>query len=194
MQAESQAWGYRLPSAATKILVKKRVLIVIAPKNFHDDEFSIPFNMLKKAGVGVTVASTTTSTAIGMLGLKVTPDLSLKDVEIDKYDALVLVGGTGIVENSLPEDKVLLNIIKKAAFGGKVIAAICLAPRILAKAGVLRGKILTVWRDMDSVEIVENAGGTYIREPVVVDGNLITADGPSSARRFAESIIDVLTR
>lgn len=194
MQIELGVQEYRIPSSASRILSKKKILVVIAPKNFRDEEFSTPVEIFKKSGIKVDVASTTTSPAVGMLGMKVKPDLSLKDVEIGKYDALVLVGGQGVVESGLPDNKILQDIIKKASFENKVVAAICLASRILAKAGVIKDKIMTAWRDMDSIEMIETAGGTYIREPVVVDGNLITADGPVSSRIFAESIIDVLTR
>ena len=70
----------------------KRVLMVIAPENFRDEEYLHTREELERAKASITVASTKTTTARGMLGATVTPDLKLEQVDVDDYDAVIFVG------------------------------------------------------------------------------------------------------
>ena len=75
------------------------------------------------------------------------------------------------------------------------MAAICIAPEILAKAGVLKEKKATVWSssiDQGPVEFLENEGAEHVEEPVVVDGKIITGNGPEAATEFGQKIVEVL--
>jgi len=79
----------------------------------------------------------------------------------------------------------------------KVLASICISPVILAKAGVLKGKKATVWSspmDRGPVKILQNNGAIYEDKPVVVDGKIITGNGPGAAEEFGQAIIEVLTK
>jgi putative intracellular protease/amidase len=69
-----------------------------------------------------------------------------------------------------------------------------MAPKIMAAADVIRGKVITAWRDPSLVNLLKEKGASYIWEPVVSDENIITTDSPSSVRTFAEMLIDALTR
>jgi protease I len=83
--------------------------------------------------------------------------------------------------------------MKEADNANKIIGAICYSPRILAKAGLLKGKKATGWNDDNELEgIFNNYGVTYMPSHVVVDGSVITADGPMAATEFAQVIINKL--
>ncbi|MCL5292066.1 MAG: DJ-1/PfpI family protein [Actinobacteria bacterium] len=166
----------------------KKVLMIIAPKNFRDEEYLRPRKILENAGASVTVASATTAEVTGMLGLKVKPDLRLTDVKVDDYDAVVFIGGGGA--SAYYDDQTALSIAKKAA-GSKIVGAICIAPQILANAGVLQGKKATVFASQ--IESLKAKGANFTGAGVERDGNIITADGPGSAGEFGDAILNAIT-
>lgn len=85
--------------------------------------------------------------------------------------------------------------LQEIAQTGMLFGAICIAPRILAHAHVLSGKKATGWNhDQKLQDIFANAGAVYVAQPCVVDGNIITADGPKSAEIFSERIIEFLQK
>jgi len=172
-------------------LENKKLLFIIAQLNFRDEELEIPKKVLENEGARVLVASITKEEAIGMLGLKVKPDLAVKDANSEEFDALVIVGGSG--SPRLADYPEVLNIVKRFEEKGKPIAAICLAPYVLAKAGVLKGKKVTCFPADFALAELRRAGANYVKEDVVVDGNLITAKGPEVAESFAKEIVKVLT-
>ncbi|MBI4453725.1 DJ-1/PfpI family protein [Candidatus Woesearchaeota archaeon] len=167
-----------------------KALFIIAPKEFRDEEYFEPKEILEKAGIEVETASTTTKECIGKLGGKVTPDLTLSEVvEID-YDIIIVVGGPGAPAlGGLPEFN---TIIKTADSNEQKIAAICIAPMLLAYAGILAGKKATVFSTPESLKALKHGGATYVKEDVVVDGRIITANGPSAAKKFGEAIVKLL--
>ena len=163
----------------------KRVLMVIAPENFRDEELLHTKDELERAGVKTTIASSKTGEAKGKLGARVNVALKLDQVKVDDYDAVVFVGGSGsaIYFN----DRRALSIASEAFKKGKKVCAICIASVILANAGVLKGKRATVWNG-DYIEKIESKGAIYTGKPVEVDGNVITANGPQAAREFGRAI------
>lgn len=170
----------------------KRVLLVIAPEEFRDEELLEPKAAFENAGLIVEIACRRTSEARGMLGAVVKPDLSLADVRPENYDACVIVGGMGSPAY-LWSDERLHSILQSMQKQNKVLAAICLSGAVLARAGVLRGKKATVWPTADSLAALSNGAAKYIKESVVTDGNVVTADGPRSAGRFAESVLELIS-
>ena len=166
-----------------------KVLLVIAPKNFRDEELLHTKEELERAGAKTTIASKGRGEVKGMLGARVRPDIGLDQVKVDDYDAVVFVGGSGSAVYF--NDKQALSIASEAFRGGKKVCAICIAPVILANAGVLKGKRATVWPDK-CIQIIESKGATYTGKPVEVDGNVITAPGPEAAREFGRAIAKAL--
>lgn len=164
-------------------------MMVIAPENFRDEELFYTKEELERAGAEVTIASSTTGEARGRLGARVKPDLKLDRVKVDEYDAVIFVGGTG--SEVYFNDRRALSIASEAFRKGKVTCAICIAPVILANAGVLKGKRATVWNG-DYIEKIESKGATYTGKPVEVDGKVITANGPQAAREFGRAIARAL--
>lgn len=169
----------------------KKILFIIAKQNFRDEELTTPKQILDREGAKTTVASISTDEAMGMLGLRIIPDITISDVNPNDFDALVIVGGTG--SPKLAEYPEVLNIIKRFYEQGKLIAAICVAPYILARANIIKGKEVTAYPADFVLAEIRRSGATYIKKPVVVDGKLVTADGPNSAKEFGECIIKVLS-
>lgn len=169
----------------------KRVLMVIAPENFRDEELLHTKEELERAGAETTIASTKTGVVKGLLGATAMPDIKLDQVNVDDYDAIVFVGGPG--SSVYFNDKQALSIATQMFSKGKKTCAICIAPVILANAGMLKGKRATVW-DGDYVRKIESKGATYTGKPVEVDGNIITANGPAAAREFGRTIAKELER
>lgn len=171
----------------TPSLSGKRILFVIAPEQFRDEELLEPKHLLEAAGARIAIASTKTGVATGMLGAKVMPQMLVRDAKAADYDAVVVVGGAGSPKhlwNHLP----LLALVRDRANAGKVVGAICLSGAVLGKAGVAKGKRATCWPDETAIAALRNGGATYEKADVVVDGRLVSADGPPSAAKFAEAV------
>ncbi len=175
-----------------------KIAMIIAPEGFRDEEFFVPYNHFLEKGYHVDVFSTKTGIAHGMLGGTFDVKHSVDELDIHNYDALVFAGGTGtpIVRSNTR----VLDVVKEAYNLHKVIGAICWSPTVLAKSGILEGKNVTVWfgndpeYNMTTAEVLEKYGAHYVNEPVVVDGNIITANGPKHAKEFAIAIDEVLNK
>ena len=144
-------------------------------------------------GAHIQIASVSLGTATGKFGMNVEVDLLFSDVRTEYYDALVIIGGPGAL--GLRENNQVLNIVYNLYTAKKIIAAICIAPVILARAGILKGKKATVWaqsEDGETVQALISAGAKYQDQPVVADGRVITANGPEAAQDFARTITDAL--
>lgn len=168
--------------------MKNKVLFIIAQKDFRDEEYLIPKEIFEINGFSVVTASVKSGKCIGKLKAEVTADISVYDANISDFDAIIFVGGQGSLVYE--KDIEVLDMIKKAYVKDKLICAICIAPRILGAAKVLRNKNFTMWNEDGSQddEIYEWEAN-YTAEDVEVDGVIITADGPKSSKRFAETII-----
>lgn len=168
--------------------VAKRVLMVIAPVNFRDEELFETKRVLSSCGAKVDVASVVKGTAKGMMGGTYEVDLSISEVDLSNYSAVVFVGGTGAT--ALIDNRAVLELARDAYRSGRVVGAICISPSILARAGILKGKRATVWSSM--ADNLVKAGAIYTGRNVEVDGRIVTANGPWAAREFAESICRLL--
>lgn len=166
----------------------KKVLFVIAQQGFQDHEYLEPKKVLETGGVQTKTASKTTNEALGKLGARVKPDLALKEARAQDYDAIIFVGGPGAA--SYFDDEQALKLARDADHAGKILAAICIAPVILANAGVLKGKRATVWPSEGGN--LRAKGAEYTGEDVTRDGRVITASGPQAAREFGQAILKAL--
>lgn len=162
----------------------KKVLIVIAADGFQDEEFARPYNFLSGLGAKVTVASSRKEKAKGVFGRQIKPDLLIGACQADDYDAIIFIGGQGASEYfNNPEAHALA---RAAVAQGKVLGAICIAPVTLANAGVLKGKKATVFSS--GQDQLVGQGAQLARQNVVVDGKIVTANGPPAAQEFAEAL------
>ena len=167
-----------------------KVLMVVAQTGFKDEELLIPKEILEKAGHRVNIASLTRAKAKGVGGTIVQPDMAVYEANPEFFDAVVIVGGPG--SPVLAEREDVLDLVRNADKKGKIVAAICLGPMALANAGVLVKKKATVFPDRDAIKTLRNGGALYMKESVVTDGYIVTADAPPSANDFGTAIVKLL--
>ena len=188
--AASKSFGLAICNAMKIRKFTKNVLMVVAPKDFEDVEFYAPKTLLEVNGANVTVASTV-STALGLNGTTYNTDIMISNAKATDYDAIVIVGGTGVI-SSLWDDKDLRNLIKEADKEKKTIAAICAAPPILARAGLLKNKKATMFPWSDGIKELTQNGANYVDEEVVVSGNIVTGRNPDASVAFGVKLCEEL--
>ena len=173
--------------------LQKRIAMIIAYRDFRDEEYFIPKNVFLSSGFQVKTVSKETGTAIGAGGGETKVDLSFDQLNVADFDAIVFSGGPGAYKYA--DDLAAQKIAQEAVRQNKVLAAICIAPTILAKAGVLEGKKATVWSNVlqkTPIKILKENGAIYQDKTVIRDGKIVTANGPAAAREFAETIVQIL--
>src|SRR3989339_249639 len=106
-------------------------LFLIAKENFRDEELFEPKKILETAGIKTTITSIESGLAKGSRGGTTTIDLPIRDVHIEDYDILIAIGGPG--SPALGDYEEVLDLIRKAHSLGKPLAAICIAPYLLAR-------------------------------------------------------------
>jgi protease I len=149
-----------------------------------------PKDVFVKSNFEVDTYSSSTGAAKGMLGATVKVDKTIDQLKVENYDAIIFVGGVGSSEYW--ENPVAHKIAQEAVKQNKVLAAICIAPVTLAKAGVLKDKNATVYFSESSQLKKYNAN--YTAKDVEVDGNIVTAAGPHAAKQFGETIKKLLLK
>lgn len=169
------------------------ITLVVPPEKFRDEELLQPREAFEQKGYTVQTVSMRTGEGEGMMGHKETFTQTLNDVNISQLDALVIVGGFGSVQH-LWDNKDLHLLVQTAVDANKLVAAICVSPAVLAKAGVLQGKKAAVYDMPESQEAFKAGGATFTGEPVTIDGRIITANGPEAAKDFADAIINALEK
>lgn len=174
---------------------QKVAALIIAEKTFRDEEYQIPKEMLAQAGVKVLTVSTTLNKAIGKLGMEAQPDLLISALDKQDLDALIFIGGGG--SSQYFKDSTAHNLARKYFTQGKIVGAICIAPVILAEAGVLKGLKATVFPDGKSVLIEK--GAVYTGNVVEIDESaptgaiVITGAGPEAAEEFGRQLVKLIT-
>lgn len=194
-------------------MIQKIVLLIIAHAGFHPVEFGLTRKILEEAGIKVVVASDRSGLAHSKPSdnhakictdpncpkviedypqyAQIAVDCLIANCDLSKFDGFFIIGGPGAAEFlDTPET---YAVMQKIAASGKPFGAICISPRILAHAGLLQDKKATGWNGDNKLEqILMEHGAQYIDEPVVIDGTLITANGPQSAAEFGTAIVTIL--
>lgn len=182
-------------SRPTDLVPTGKAAVIIAFEDFRDEEYFKTVEVFAKYEIEKKVVSTNIGTAKGANGSEVNVDLTLDELEVDDFDAIVFVGGPGALEDL--DNKKSYRIAKEVIEKNKILAAICISPTILAKAGVLNGKKATVWAnalDRKPIRILEENGADYINEKVVQDGKIITGNGPAVAEEFGKEISEAIKK
>ena len=162
---------------------------VLAEKQFEDLELLYPLIRLREARASTLVIGLGESSYTGKHGLSVPVDATAGDVDPAGLDGIVVPGGWS--PDYLRRDRRILDLVSHVSSAGKMVASICHGPWVLVSAGILRGRTLTgVVAVKDDIV---NAGGTFVDQEVVVDGNLVTARTPRDIPAWGRAIISYLT-
>lgn len=172
----------------------KTVALIIAEQVFRDEEYEKPKDILEEKGIRVLTASTTLVKAFGKLGMVVKPDILVKDLRDQALDALIFIGGGG--SSQYFNDETAHQLAKSFNQPGKIVGAICIAPVILANAGLLKGRKATVFPD--GKDALKAGGATYTGSQIEIDRSksnqavVITGCGPEAATAFGEALAELL--
>jgi DJ-1 family protein len=154
----------------------KKVAILAAP-GFEEIELMAPLDILRRLNMDVVLAGVQSDKVVSTHEVTVSTDTMLDKLHADKLDALILPGGAGSwVLRDTPE---VIHLVKKMHEAGKLVAAICAAPIVLAKAGLVKDRNVTAYPAQDVYRELNEAGAHIVKdENVVLDGNMLTANGP----------------
>lgn len=166
----------------------KQAAVIIAQKDFRDEELHDIRAVLDSRNIVTVIVTKTRNKAKGKFGMEIKPDLAIAEIETKDFDALVFVGGTGC--RQYMSDEVALKLINDFKNSGKILCGSCLAPSILASAGVLISKRVTAFPTEE--ENLKNKGAEYTGMPIETDGNIVTSKDPTDAEKFAEQIAYLL--
>lgn len=165
-------------------------VLIMATNGFEQSELTGPRERLEQAGIETRIASPETGEIRGWQdkdwGETVDVDLSLDEVDVDDYDALLLPGGQ-INPDLLRMDERAVGLVNDFAEADKTIAAICHAPWLLAEAGLVEGRTVTGWPSIRTD--LANAGADVVDREVAEDGNLITSRNPDDIPAFSDALI-----
>ena len=169
---------------------------VVATDGFEETELTEPIKALKDAGAQVTILSPKTGEIQGVRHdldktVKVKVDRVIGDASADEFDAVHLPGGAVNADSlrMVPEVQGFLREMQKA---GKPIAAICHAAWELVSAGLVRGRTLTSYHSIQ--DDIRNAGGKWIDQEVVEDGNWVTSRQPDDLPAYNKAMIALFSR
>ena len=174
------------------IMIRK-VLFILIPKDYRDEEFTAPYKAITGAGHTVDVAGFTPGIAHGSRGHEFTPSLlidELTDADLSAYHAVVIPGGPGSTTYLWNNPRVQ-EIIRYFHTHKKLVAAICYACVAVAQSDILDGKKATVYPTDETKKIFKEKNVCFCDEGCVVlaDDAIITAQGPQFADEFAQAIL-----
>lgn len=173
--------------------LNKKIAIIIAFRNFRDEEYFIPRDVFEKEGIEVKTISDKNGIAIGAGGGDVKVDFVIDELKPQDFDALILAGGPGAYKYI--DDENIHRIIREFFEQKKILGAICIAPLVFARSGILRQKKATVWSsvlDRKPIKILTQEGAFYEEKNIVLDDKILTANGPDASLEFAQRLVNLL--
>ncbi|MGB5849328.1 MAG: DJ-1/PfpI family protein [Ignavibacteriaceae bacterium] len=169
-------------------ITQNSILIFLSANSFSEEEYLIIRKVFIKAGKRIFITSDSHSVCSGDNGLKVKADTDFYNVNDKNFSAVVLIGGKG--SKDYWDNETLHKIVRNFQGAGKIVAAICSAPIILARAGLLSKIPATCWYE-DKNELI-NLGIEYKDRSIIAENAVVTADGPRSAEQFAETVLNMI--
>lgn len=166
----------------------KKAALLLAP-GFEEIEALTVVDVLRRADIQCDTFSTSTLLVEGSHRITVQADKLLDDTVKD-YDMLILPGGLPGSTNLRDDERVITLVQFFNATPGKFIAAICAAPIVLEKAGIIKGRRLTSYPSANHTALFKEAD--YTEDLVAIDGNMITSRGPATTLLFSYTLIEVL--
>lgn len=170
-------------------LAGKNALIFAGP-DFEDRELFYPLYRLREAGATVKVAGLGEKTYKGKYGVPIEVDGNCQEFVMQPWDCVIIPGGWA--PDKIRANEAALEIVRRTAKGGGVVAAICHGGWVLASADIVRNKTLTSYKNIKDDLI--HAGANWVDKEVVVDGSLITSRTPDDLPAFMREIVGLTAR
>lgn len=166
----------------------KKVMLLLA-NGFEEGEALFVVDILRRGNITCDIVSIDEKTVTGSHSITVLADKLIQEINMSDYDMVVLPGGQPGADN-LRDNEEVISLIKDFNQKNKFIAAICAAPQVLAKAGIIKNKKVTSYPAEKYKEILKETD--YQESLVVVDGNIITSRGPATTLPFAYQLVEIL--
>ena len=168
-------------------------ILIVATDGFEESELFGPRQILQERGAEVVLASLKLepiqATVHDQPGKTIRPDLTIDDVNVDDFDALILPGGVRNPDQLRLHGNVIA-VIRLFAEQDKPIGAICHGPWLLVEADLLRGRTATSWPSIRTD--LRNAGARVVDEGAVTDGKIVTSRKPDDVEAFTNALIDLI--
>lgn len=165
------------------------VFLIVATDRFEESELFGPKEILEGQGARVVLAALDMkpiqATVHDDPGKTIRPDLTIEQVDLAHYDALILPGGVGNPDR-LRGEAAVIDLIRAFDQAGKPIGAICHGPWLLVEADLLKGRTATSWPSIRTD--LRNAGAEVVDEPVVTSGNIVTSRNPDDVPAFTQAL------
>jgi len=165
-----------------------RVLVPVA-QGCEELEAVTITDLLTRAGIDVVIAGLDEQPVVASRGLKILPQISIKKLQDQLFDMVILPGGLPGA-NHLRDNLKIQNILKNHASNNRYVAAICAAPKALAQAGLLKDKTVTCYPG--ALDEVNKNNINLTGSALEIDGKIITSRGPGTAMDFALALIELL--
>ncbi|MFC0273871.1 type 1 glutamine amidotransferase domain-containing protein [Metabacillus herbersteinensis] len=173
------------------MLLQNKKVIQLVSDDFEDLELWYPVLRLREEGATVhIVGEKSNEEYVGKYGVPIVTELTFKDINPNDYDAILVPGGWSPDKLRRYED--VLNMVRIMNEQKKPIGQICHAGWVLISAKILEGKKVTSTPGIK--DDMTNAGATWLNEPVVVDGNLISSRRPPDLPDYMREFIKVLAK
>jgi 4-methyl-5(b-hydroxyethyl)-thiazole monophosphate biosynthesis len=163
--------------------------LVFLATGFEEIETVTIVDVLRRANIDVTVVGLQPKPTEGAHKMKIVPDKTINDVNVNDFDAVIVPGGNPGYKN-LRKDSRVISMLKKAFESNKLVAAICAGPAVLSDAGILQGKVCTIYPGMENE--LESGGGKPSHDNIINDRNIVTSRGPATALPFALKLVEIL--
>ena len=155
---------------------------------YEEVEMLAVIDLARRAGIECDIISVTGEAVVeSSHKVRLVADQLFEEVDPGTYDALVIPGGIPGTPN-LGAHEGVCKALRQAAEDGRLVAAICAAPTVLGKLGLLEGKPATCYPGMEDKLL----GANWQEQPVVVDGNFVTSRGVGTAIAFALTLVTIL--
>ena len=166
-----------------------RRVIALVEADYEDLELWYPVLRLREEGAEVVIAGLGASEYRGKHGLPCEPDAQVDALDMADFDGILIVGGWA--PDKLRRSEKVLELVREADAADKIVGVICHGGWVPASAGILKGRTMTC--TVGIRDDVVNAGATYIDEPVVVDGNLVTSRRPPDLPEYGAALVNALS-
>lgn len=166
-------------------------IAILATDGFEQVELTEPKKALEQAGAQTVVVAPKSGEIKGWnrteWGEPVKVDRTLDQVEAGEFDALLLPGGVMNPDHLRMQPRAV-SFVREFGQSGKLVAAICHGPWMLIEAGLVQGKTITSWPSLKTD--IKNAGGSWVDQEVVADGQIVTSRKPDDIPAFNRKVIE----